>query len=354
MEEEAGLSPTSIRRLLIFSLTIIAAVSLVLAWFLRWLHGPAYLNVPIIVAVSGVIGTWVNVTKSHLSPILEIKRRFLQLTVPLLALVLVLAVTLSGIIPRSTRQGLPESHIGDVAQSAADVPPVSDVPPPSDGTPVQSPICQNSQSEPSSPWGPDRPLLSTQPIIYQRDLPKGKVPAFNDIEMGPQGNFGRNDDLRMRLITAKDAADTEDNGYLEEVSGVDENKTYRVRVMVLNTAALGSGLNARDTRLWVYLPECRSTSITVVGTITSSNSNPPSVWGSVRFDSDRPFRMVPDTQQAKIIVGSAGNIHNFSDTARLFGPTGTLLGTNMAAPDGTVTPGYFIDFLLYLKPHFRD
>lgn len=64
--------------------------------------------------------------------------------------------------------------------------------------------------------------------------------------------------------------------------------------------------------------------------------------------------MVPDTQQAKIIVGSAGNIHNFSDTARLFGPTGTLLGTNMAAPDGTVTPGYFIDFLVYLKPQFRD
>jgi hypothetical protein len=342
-------SDINMGRIILISFEIFVVLQLLCVLILRWLDGPSFLNVAVGVAILGLIGTWANFTRVHFDSFLEKKSRFLWTANCLLAVCTVLLLLVAGVSPANVRDLIPDDQ-GDSRNSPTVASPSTIGGSAGDSAKPEtppSPACQNSQPPPSTPWGPERPLISPYPLDANT-WPSGSSPSFNNVELAPSGENGRVEDLRMRLITAKNAEDNRDNGYLDEVSVV-PGGTYRVRVMALNTAQPRVGLEARDVRMFVYLPECMANEAQVVASFLASNTAPPNVWGSVRFVSDRPFRMVPAGRQAKGLWNSAG-FQDYGDASSAYSANGAVIGA--PSLNGTVEPSAFIDFLLYLTPQF--
>jgi hypothetical protein len=81
---------------------------------------------------------------------------------------------------------------------------------------------------------------------------------------------------------------------------VDERKTYRVRFFAFNNARNRPEMTIHGARAFVSLPHCSATDIRLVGTMSATNAVPNSVRSVVHFLADKPFKLVPDEQQAKV------------------------------------------------------
>jgi len=126
-------------------------------------------------------------------------------------------------------------------------------------------------------YGPERKVLS--PDEYS------SVPSFNlddspEVIGDERGFYG-----------VRDNADID--GMWLFSSGVEEGRTYRLRIYIHNSAR--AQISALNTRLAVSLPSCTGRRIGTNAFISATNSSPGEVWGGVNLYSDRPFtiRYVP-------------------------------------------------------------
>lgn len=192
-------------------------------------------------------------------------------------------------------------------------------------------------------WGPDRPLVP---------YGQGDVPAFNN------SIFNEGVDFRTQLVSARDAAYTDspppNGGYALQIP-VQEGSSYRVRFLPFNSAEERPGMTITGARAFVTLPMCSSTDVRLVGAVSGANAVPHSVWSTVHFFAQRPFKLILDnTRQASICfssdVCSGGKFSPFGEMPQMVGKDGALLGAYDL--DGTF-PGASGPFVMfYVRPVF--
>ncbi|WP_458317896.1 hypothetical protein [Mycolicibacterium brisbanense] len=252
--------------------------------------------------------------------------------------------------PMVTRIGAAFRHGESSAPTSAG--PASPGQPPDSGQPAAS-NCQDPPVSFPTPWGPDRSLISDQPLTTAG--PFSSQPTFNNaIFKGAPGE--PDEDMRSRLVTARPSVLNNPGGFLTDLPAVPDEE-YRVRIVVDNNGSPAiAGTAALDSRVRLVLPQCPTNTVRIVGVATSSNAVPSTVWATTTFTADRPFRLVPSGREAKICPKmecvSNSDFTTFTGESDLYGPQGALLGTNPAAPDG-VLPGLTgVDILFYVKAVF--
>lgn len=130
---------------------------------------------------------------------------------------------------------------------------------------------------------------------------------------------------------------------------VEDGKTYIVRLYVDNNGPNGEAGASENTRVAFYVPEKTDKTISVDGTISSSNASPSKYWDYVNFTSDVPFHL-------EYVYGSAflensgigaGGGYNLSDDIINPDNEGILIGYD--AMDGIIPGGYEYDCYIGIK-----
>lgn len=130
---------------------------------------------------------------------------------------------------------------------------------------------------------------------------------------------------------------------------VEDGKTYIVRLYVDNNGPNGEAGASENTRVAFYVPEKTDKTISVDGTISSSNALPSKYWDYVNFTSDAPFHL-------EYVYGSAflensgigaGGGYNLSDDIINPENEGILIGYD--AMDGIIPGGYEYDCYIGIK-----
>ena len=122
------------------------------------------------------------------------------------------------------------------------------------------------------------------------------------------------------------------DNYFSDATEVEADKEYVVRMYVHNNMASDLPNNvAENVRAYVTLPTTTAKSITITGTVTSSNANPNKVWDETTLKSKNGevfnLAYVPGT--AKYMnTDDNKNVRYFSLSDSLFTNNGTLLGYN--------------------------
>lgn len=93
-----------------------------------------------------------------------------------------------------------------------------------------------------------------------------------------------NPDLNELYFVQARAADSKNIWNADEIE-VENGKEYIVRLYVHNNNPRGTEMVAKDVNANVYVPTESGKSITVAGTITSSNATPDKIWDEVVFKS---------------------------------------------------------------------
>ncbi|MDB5180439.1 MAG: exported protein of unknown function [Candidatus Saccharibacteria bacterium] len=125
-------------------------------------------------------------------------------------------------------------------------------------------------------WGPNRATFTVeQPAPYV---------TFDSITNNPNYGDERN------FVTIKDAANTNEGGWTDEVS-VQNGKEYYVRMYVHNNAADNLNLVAENVTAKFNVPSQEAKRIQIDGYITSSNANPTQVWDQAVFSSESNFKV---------------------------------------------------------------
>jgi hypothetical protein len=246
---------------------------------------------------------------------------------------------------------LPASVAGDeTSGSRAPTPTTNEAQPPQSQTPSQPPQSQTDMACPEqtqprdTDWGPKD--------TASESLFEGVTPSFNNAV-----DVYSWVDLRTQVISARDAAEEDSPNpnpeYKPKISA-EEGKVYRIRVLAANTASRESGAEIVGARASVSLPTCPSKSVQVVGTLSATNAVPQQVWSTVQFSSDRPFRLVPDSRQAKVCLrgacGDGTGLVDFSPSPSIFAPAGTPLGAD--GYSGTFPGATSVAVFLYVRPVF--
>jgi hypothetical protein len=303
---------------------------------------------PIVAAVGGTIALWIACL-TILARMFEKKILKARVSKPLFAALCAVLLVLAAGTSLALAWEPVTAVFSQPQQGDAEAPPA---PPP--GPPP--PTCEDATNTFATDWGPDRPLISANPI--GRSWPNGAVPAFDNVILGTPGDPDDPiEDLRIRMLTANDAEYTGINGYYERVPVV-PGRTYRVRFYVINTGDRNLDTTARDTVARVLLSSCPSTDARIVGTVASSNTVPNQIWSTVHFTSDRPFRMVPADRPAKIcfpaVSGGCTNTYGFnpaSELANLYSEAGLAIGAK--GFDGVIPGSAQVPMLLYFTPQFQ-
>ncbi|PJE03568.1 MAG: hypothetical protein CK429_32700 [Mycobacterium sp.] len=134
-------------------------------------------------------------------------------------------------------------------------------------------------------WGPDRPMMaSAGPFAFD-------YPTLNGYNEDPHYGDTRN------FYRVKDADDPNSGGWSNEIRNPVRGKRYFLQVYVINSGYVNDVLTAKDVRVTVTLPNCRSRQIGTHGIVNSSNTYPAAIWGGVNFYSGDDFALayVPDS-----------------------------------------------------------
>jgi hypothetical protein len=224
--------------------------------------------------------------------------------------------------------------------------PTNSATPPSSVPPTPPAGCKEPVPLAEADWGPtENPL---QPAG------QSTVPSFNNAVLRPAGA-----DFRTQLVAARDASFQDSpmpNGGFAERIQVQEGKTYRVRFFVFNNALSGRpDLTITGARAFVRLQSCSSADVRLVGSMSGINAVPRTIWSTVHFLSDRPFRLIPDAQQAKVCYQNmecptGTGFANFSMT-EMYSEAGAPLGAN--GLDGVFPGSTAVDILFYVRPVFE-
>ena len=137
-------------------------------------------------------------------------------------------------------------------------------------------------------WGPDRPMMASAGP-YAFDYPT--LNGYNeDPHIGDTRNF-----YRVKNADAPTSA-----GWSNEVRNPVRGERYSLSVYVINSGYLNDVLTAKDVRVTVTLPNCRSRQIGTHGTVASSNTYPAAIWGGVNFYSGDDFALTYVRGSAKL------------------------------------------------------
>ncbi|HJT91327.1 MAG TPA: hypothetical protein VJ777_05210 [Mycobacterium sp.] len=234
------------------------------------------------------------------------------------------------------------ARIGGDRPTAQPGDPVTD---PTSPTDTEGAVCEEKPYA-ATDSGPDRPL----------DPPgQSNVPTFNN---GIDPDNGA--DNRTWLVSARDAIHQDSpqpNGGYEQSIEVNEQSSYRIRFQFWNNADRRPGMEINDVRAFVRLPECSSTHVRLVGTVEGDNATPNSIWGTVHFNSTRPFKLLlaPDggpghrpvvCWPSTVRCNPDGTGFVPFDPNQLVGPEG------LALPGGTLIGQSGVFILLYVRPVF--
>ncbi|NIL77165.1 hypothetical protein [Rhodococcus sp. B10] len=170
-------------------------------------------------------------------------------------------------------------------------------------------------------WGPERLVVNAKdPYGY---TPK---PSFNCDFNNP--NYG---DERV-LAIAKPLSNSDAGGW-QTLLQVKPGAEYLVRVYYHNSASPYQV--ATGSRVYLSLPEQRSTSALVTCYIGGDNTEPELVWSHLVFESEREFKLeyVPGT--GRLFTNAKPEGLQCGDGAFL--PSGELIGSDQ---DGRVGGGY--------------
>lgn len=167
-------------------------------------------------------------------------------------------------------------------------------------------------------WGPSR---ATYTMANPADHITFNSIVDNNQEVGDERYF----------VSASPYTGNASNNVWSDNTVVEDGKEYVVRMYVHNNAASNLNLIAKDVRAYINLPTEASDSITVEGTIYSSNANPTKVWDQTNFTSKNGenFNLTYVEGSAKYYNTKNGVLREFSlDTANydLFTNKGVLLG----------------------------
>ena len=121
-------------------------------------------------------------------------------------------------------------------------------------------------------WGPSR---ATYTMANPADHITFNSIVDNNQEVGDERYF----------VSASPYTGNASNNVWSDNTVVEDGKEYVVRMYVHNNAASNLNLIAKDVRAYINLPTEASDSITVEGTIYSSNANPTKVWDQTNFTS---------------------------------------------------------------------
>ena len=189
----------------------------------------------------------------------------------------------------------------------------------------------------STGWGPTRPTY-----LLSHPAPHPTLNAITDSHAwGDERAF----------VDARLTRDTAAGSYCNSL-GVADGDIVTIRAYLENSAAdnlvdadgLGEGL-ARDVSIAFVPDKERSTLVRVWAQVTSSTTDPATVWDSVEFISDTPFRL--DYLNGSGVVYS--NLHPDSQPLDLGvwdGP-GVLVGPRTL--DGNLPPGYEYEMLVEVE-----
>jgi len=159
-------------------------------------------------------------------------------------------------------------------------------------------------------WGPNRPMMAAAgPFAFQ-------YPTLNGYNEDPKYGDSRN------FYRVKDAANTDAAGWSNEITDVQRGKRYYLQLYVVNSAYINDVTTAKDVRVFVTLPDCRSRQIASHGIVKSSNAYPPAIWGGVNFYSGEEFALA-------YVPGSAKLFNNIN-----LNPGTSIPGTDFLESDG--------------------
>jgi len=208
-------------------------------------------------------------------------------------------------------------------------------------------------------WGDRKPPDSPIPGL------DGRVPSINNAKLMPVGfppGTYTGFDLRTSFLTANDALNSDiTNGFDREIR-VRPDGVYLLRAFLLNTAEMG--IDAEHVSLSVRLPKCPSTDVRVVAQVSSSNTTPAMIWGSVRLKSDRPFTVEPspDTVGRICTRDAFCSLYEFCPNLTPWGTGqiphpehafeehGITIGSSQT--DGILKGNQYVDVLLYVRAKF--
>lgn len=171
-------------------------------------------------------------------------------------------------------------------------------------------------------YGPERQT-------YTIEKPADKI-TFNSITNNPNYGDERN------FVIAKDASNTQANGWSQDSLKVEDGKEYLVRIYVHNNAASNLNLVAKNTRVMANVPSAASTSQQIDGFLTADNASPAKIWDSVVMTNDKKFNIGYVTGSAMYYNNVKPNGQSLPDSIAT--NTGALVGYNSMNGD---VPGCF-------------
>ena len=120
-------------------------------------------------------------------------------------------------------------------------------------------------------------------------------------------SISNNPDLNEIYFVQARAADSENVWNANDIE-VENGKEYIVRLYVHNNNPRGTEMVAKDVNANVYVPTESGKSITVSGTITSTNATPSKIWDEVVFKSSNTFHL--EYVKGSALIENKGKINN--------------------------------------------
>lgn len=209
---------------------------------------------------------------------------------------------------------------------------------------IETPQCVEEPYE-AADWGPDRPIEPNQ----------STVPAFVT-----ELDFDNSIDNRAWLVGARDAAYQDSpppNGGYQHSIDIDEQSSYRIRLMFGNNGYQRPGMEINDVRMFVRLPRCSSTDVRLVGSVVGDNATPNRIWGTVHFHAARPFKLAvePDAgpgHRNVVCWPSSSGCHPNGVGFSSLDPNLLVGSEGLAIPGGTLAGQAGVFLLLYVRPVF--